>query len=135
MKSILQNALLSSRNLLICGAVLGFLSVSIGAFAAHGLKQVLSYQALLWVDTGVKYQMLHGGMVVILAFALKQWPKWQVLRWSALSFLLGILLFSGSLYIMAATGIKALGMITPIGGLFMLIGWLCLLVGAIKQPK
>jgi len=134
MTSTLPNSLLSSKNLLICGALLGFVSVCIGAFAAHGLKHIMNHQALLWIDTGVKYQMLHGGMVVILAFALKQWPNWQVLRWSALSFLLGILLFSGSLYIMAATGIKALGMITPIGGLFMLIGWLCLLVGAIKQP-
>ena len=129
------NALLNSKNLLILSALIGFCSVAIGAFAAHALKGLLPSYALLWVDTGVKYQMLHGGVLLIIAFALKQWPHWQGLKWAALSFLLGILLFSGSLYIMAATQIKALGMITPIGGVALLVGWLCLLIAAFKQPE
>ncbi|MGR6871811.1 DUF423 domain-containing protein [Pseudomonas sp. HK3] len=128
-------SLFNSKNILILAALIGFLSVAIGAFAAHALKGLLPSYALLWVDTGVKYQMLHGGVLLILGFALKQWPSWDAIKWAAASFLLGILLFSGSLYIMAATQIKALGMITPIGGLALLIGWLCLLVAAFKQPE
>lgn len=131
----MMNTLLSSRNILILSALIGFCSVAIGAFAAHGLKHVLPSYALMWVDTGVKYQMLHGGILVILGFTLKQWPQWHALKWASASFLVGILLFSGSLYIMAATQIKALGMITPIGGVALLVGWLCLLVAAIKQPE
>lgn len=125
----------NSKNILILAALIGFCSVAIGAFAAHALKGLLPSYALMWVDTGVKYQMLHGGVLLILAFALKQWPQWRGLKWAAVSFLVGILLFSGSLYIMAATQIKALGMITPIGGFALLVGWLCLLVAAFKQPE
>lgn len=131
----MMNSLLSSKNILILAALVGFSSVAIGAFAAHALKGLLPSYALMWVDTAVKYQMLHGGALLILAFALKQWPKWRAIQWAAVSFLLGILLFSGSLYIMAATQIKALGMITPIGGFALLVGWLCLLVAAFKQPE
>jgi len=127
--------LLTARNIILLAALSGFLSVAIGAFAAHGLKQVFTHQQLLWVDTAVKYQMFHGGVLLILGFVLKKWPNWQLIQWAALSFLVGILLFSGSLYIMAATQIKALGMITPIGGLAMLAGWLCLMLAALKQPE
>lgn len=129
------NTLITSRNVLALAALIGFASVAIGAFAAHGLKHILNHQALLWIDTGVKYQMLHGGVLLILAFTLRQWPKWAAIQWACVSFLLGILLFSGSLYIMAASQIKALGMITPIGGLALLVGWLCLLVASFKQPQ
>jgi len=129
------NTLITSRNVLAIAALIGFASVAIGAFAAHGLKHILSHQALLWMDTGVKYQMLHGGVLLILAFALRQWPNWVAVQWACVSFMLGILLFSGSLYIMAASQIKALGMITPIGGIALLVGWLCLLVASFKQPQ
>ncbi|NVK36801.1 MAG: DUF423 domain-containing protein [Gammaproteobacteria bacterium] len=129
------NTLITSRNVLAIAALIGFASVTIGAFAAHGLKHILSHQALLWMDTGVKYQMLHGGVLLILAFALRQWPIWVAVQWACVSFMLGILLFSGSLYIMAASQIKALGMITPIGGIALLVGWLCLLVASFKQPQ
>ncbi|MGK0443668.1 MAG: uncharacterized membrane protein YgdD (TMEM256/DUF423 family) [Bermanella sp.] len=128
-------SLLRSKNILILAALMGFLSVAIGAFAAHALKSLLPSYALMWVDTGVKYQMLHGGVLLILGFVLKQWPNWVMIKWAAASFLLGVLLFSGSLYIMAATQIKALGMITPIGGVALLVGWLCLLIAAFKQPE
>ncbi len=129
------NTLITSRNVLALAALIGFASVAIGAFAAHGLKHLLNHQALLWIDTGVKYQMLHGGVLLILGFALRQWPKWVAIQWACVSFMLGILLFSGSLYIMAASQIKALGMITPIGGVALLVGWLCLLVASFKQPQ
>tara|TARA_B100001063_G_C16771274_1_gene561763 strand:+ start:2139 stop:2534 length:396 start_codon:yes stop_codon:yes gene_type:complete len=129
------NSLLRSKNILILAALMGFLSVAIGAFAAHALKNLLPSYALMWVDTGVKYQMFHGGVLLILGFVLKQWPAWTMIKWAAASFLVGVLLFSGSLYIMAATQIKALGMITPIGGVALLVGWLCLLIAAFKQPE
>ncbi|MFY0700580.1 MAG: DUF423 domain-containing protein [Bermanella sp.] len=127
--------MLRSKNILILAALMGFLSVAIGAFAAHALKNLLPSYALMWVDTGVKYQMFHGGVLLILGFVLKQWPAWTMIKWAAASFLVGVLLFSGSLYIMAATQIKALGMITPIGGVALLVGWLCLLIAAFKQPE
>jgi uncharacterized membrane protein YgdD (TMEM256/DUF423 family) len=112
-------------------ALFGGLSVAIGAFAAHGLKQVLDAKALGWIDTGVQYQMNHALALLIIGVAIKQWPRWKGLKAAAMSFSAGILLFSGSLYLMAATQIKALGIITPIGGLAFLIGWGCLAYAAV----
>jgi uncharacterized membrane protein YgdD (TMEM256/DUF423 family) len=117
------------------GALFGGLSVAIGAFAAHGLKAVLDARALAWVDTGAQYQMYHALVILILGFALKQWPGWRQLVWAASSFAVGILLFSGSLYTMAATQITALGIITPFGGLAFLVGWGLLLMTAFRQAK
>lgn len=109
------------------------LSVAIGAFAAHGLKAILDQQALGWILTGAQYQMSHGLALLVLGFAIKQWPNLKGLRPASYSFSVGILLFSGSLYLMAATQIKALGIITPIGGLAFLIGWSCLAYAATRD--
>lgn len=117
------------------GAIFGGLSVAIGAFAAHGLKTVLDARALAWVDTGAQYQMYHALVILVLGFALKQWPGWRQLAWAASSFAVGILLFSGSLYTMAATQITALGIITPFGGLAFLVGWGLLLMTAFRHAK
>ena len=117
------------------GALFGGLSVAIGAFAAHGLKAVLDARALAWVDTGAQYQMYHALVILILGFALKHWPEWRQLMWAASSFAVGILLFSGSLYVMAATQITALGIITPFGGLAFLVGWGLLVTTAFRQAK
>jgi len=126
---------MKTHNMIIGSAALfGGLSVAIGAFAAHGLKQVLDAKALGWLATGAQYQMNHALVLLIIGFAVKQWPHWRGLKAAAMSFSMGILLFSGSLYLMAATQIKALGIITPIGGMGFLIGWSCLAYAALK-PK
>lgn len=121
---------------LLLAAIFSGLSVAIGAFAAHGLKNLLDIKALGWIETGAQYQMSHGLALLILGFAIKQWPNWKGLMAASVSFSAGILLFSGSLYLMAATQIKALGIITPIGGLAFLIGWCCLVYAAVipNQP-
>ncbi len=120
--------------IIVTAALFGGLSVAIGAFAAHGLKQVLDAKALGWMATGAQYQMNHALVLLIIGFAVKQWPHWMGLKAAAMSFSMGILLFSGSLYLMAATQIKALGIITPIGGMAFLIGWGYLAYAALK-PK
>jgi uncharacterized membrane protein YgdD (TMEM256/DUF423 family) len=119
--------------ILLLGASFCGLSVAIGAFAAHGLKAILDSQALGWIQTGAHYQMSHGLALIVLGFAMKQWPNWRGLLPASCGFSVGILFFSGSLYLMAATQIKALGIITPIGGLAFLIGWSCLVYAATRN--
>ena len=104
-------------------ATLAALSVLIGAFAAHALKAKLSPQALGWIETGVQYQQLHSLAILIIGFIIKLSPHWHRLDKAAYSFIIGTLLFSGSLYFMALTGITSLAILTPVGGLAFLLGW------------
>jgi uncharacterized membrane protein YgdD (TMEM256/DUF423 family) len=98
------------------GSALMFLAVALGAFAAHGLKARLSPEMLTIFETGVRYQVYHA--LGLFALAATRGPNKA--GWC---FVAGIALFSGSLYLLALTGIRKLGMITPIGGLFFLAGW------------
>jgi uncharacterized membrane protein YgdD (TMEM256/DUF423 family) len=109
--------------------VAGFLGVALGAFAAHGLKATLAPEMLAVFETGVRYQMYHA---FALFAAASGFARWQV-RFFALAgglFVAGIVVFSGSLYLLAFTGERWLGAITPLGGLVFLAGWLCLAWGA-----
>jgi uncharacterized membrane protein YgdD (TMEM256/DUF423 family) len=117
---------LSPRTLFTIAALSGFLSVALGAFAAHGLIHVIPFPELMETfQTGVRYQMFHTsalfavGLLGLFQPGLKM--KW--LRWASYSFIFGILVFSGSLYILTITGVRWLGAITPIGGFAFLIGW------------
>lgn len=104
--------------------LLGFLSVAFGAFGAHALKEKLEPSLLQIFHTGVQYQFLHSIVLLFIGFYLKAYPETSnTLSMAAKFFLAGILIFSGSLYILSLTGIKILGAITPIGGVFFLIGW------------
>ena len=114
--------------LLIIAAVFGGLRVAIGAFATHSLKSILTEQAMGWMNTGVQYQQFHALALLAVAILWKVQPSWNLLKQSGWSFIIGMVLFSGSLYAMAATDVRALGMITPIGGLAFLLGWLLLVV-------
>jgi uncharacterized membrane protein YgdD (TMEM256/DUF423 family) len=125
-----------SRWLLVAGAGFAMLAVMIGAFAAHGLKQVLDAYSLGLFETAARYQMYHALALLIVAVfsTIPPFPtRW--LKLAAIAFTLGIVLFSGSLYLLALSGIKWLGAITPLGGGAFILGWLALIIAALKYPN
>ena len=107
------------------GAVAAFIGVGLGAFAAHGLKSRLDANLLATFEIGVRYQMYHALALLAVAWACTRWPGTLVTTAGWL-FIAGIVVFSGSLYVLALTGVRWLGAITPLGGLAFLAGWLCL---------
>ncbi|SCY87364.1 MULTISPECIES: DUF423 domain-containing protein [unclassified Pseudomonas] len=113
------------RSFLMLAAFFGFTGVALGAFAAHGLKNRLSADYLAIFHTGVTYQLVHTLALLGVALLATHIPG-RVVTWAGISFVVGILLFSGSLYLLTLTGISKLGIITPLGGVAFLIGWLCL---------
>jgi uncharacterized membrane protein YgdD (TMEM256/DUF423 family) len=119
---------MQSRNLfIVLGAVNGFLAVALGAFAAHGLEAILAPRLLEVFRTGVDYQAIHALALLavgILGAQVRGHPG--ALRFAGWAFLVGILLFSGSLYLMALTGTRWLGAVTPFGGTAFLAGWAAL---------
>ncbi|WP_248746690.1 DUF423 domain-containing protein [Pseudomonas sp. MWU12-2037] len=113
------------RGFLLLAAFFGFTGVALGAFAAHGLKDRLSAEYLAIFHTGVTYQLVHALALFGVALLATHIPG-RLVTWAGLSFALGIILFSGSLYLLTLTGVSKLGIITPFGGLGFLIGWFCL---------
>jgi len=114
------------------GSLSGFLAVGLGAFASHALKSRLDADLLAVFETGVRYQMYHALALLAVGWACTRWPGPAVTA-SGWLFVAGTLLFSASLYALALTGARWLGMITPFGGLAFLAGWLCLAWGAWKS--
>jgi uncharacterized membrane protein YgdD (TMEM256/DUF423 family) len=112
---------------LTIGSLFGATSVLLGAFAAHGLKDRLTPYYLDILETGVKYQMYHA-LALLAVAAVATRIESTPLQVAGISFTLGTLLFSGSLYGMVFTGIKSLGIITPIGGVALVVGWLALAI-------
>ncbi len=116
---------------LLIGSLLGGLSVAGGAFASHALKDKLSDRALEIFETGTKYQMYHALALILVALLLTRLETNPMTIISAgYAFIVGILIFSGSLYALSLTGIKWLGAIAPIGGAAFLIGWASLAIAA-----
>ena len=114
---------------LMIGSLFCMLSVMLGAFAAHGLKSRVSEYAIGIFKTAAEYQMVHGLALIAIAILI----KWGMnLSWAGGFFIAGTVLFSGSLYLLALTGMKWLGPITPIGGVLFILGWVSLLIGAVK---
>lgn len=119
-------------------AILGALSVAFGAFAAHTLKQNISGYALGIFETAVKYQFYHVFGLLAVGILYNQFPN-KFINWSGRLFLAGIILFSGSLYILAAIkgaelqGYNWIGAITPFGGLCFIAGWISLFIGISKR--
>lgn len=112
--------------MLVAGSVLGFLSVALGAFGAHAFKEFLnSTNRLGTYETAVQYQMAHALALVLVGILIHLFPQ-KDFSLAGILFVAGILIFSGSLYAICATGIKWLGAVTPIGGLCFLGGWLIL---------
>jgi len=120
------------------GSILAALSVVLGAFGAHALKQVLSEKSLATFETGVRYQFYHAFALLAAGILYKEFPN-KYVQFSGRLFLLGIILFSGSLYGLAAVeletqiGLRWIGAITPLGGLCFIVGWLLLAVGVSKK--
>lgn len=118
--------------MLVFAAISGFLAVALGAFGAHGLKAVLSPEMMAVYQTGVQYHLTHSILWVVVSALTVIDPHNIWLKRSALALAIGIVLFSGSLYLLTVTGWKSLGMITPIGGVSMLLGWLMLAMAGRK---
>lgn len=110
----------------LIAALAGFLGVGLGAFGAHGLRSRLSPEMLAVFETAVRYQMYHALALMLTAAAIGRVGDARLLVVAGWFFVAGILLFSGSLYALALTGVSMLGAITPIGGLAFLVGWACL---------
>lgn len=113
------------RSFLLLAAFFGFTGVALGAFAAHGLKARLSAEYLAIFQTGVTYQLIHALALFGVAILSVHLPG-RLTTWAGSLFILGILLFSGSLYLITLSGVGKLGIITPLGGVAFLAGWLCL---------
>jgi uncharacterized membrane protein YgdD (TMEM256/DUF423 family) len=123
---------MNNRNVLFLGAIFMALAVLLGAFGAHALKNSLAPEMLAVYRTGVEYQFYHSlGLLIIGLIGFHLDSKW--LRRSGLLLTVGILLFSGSLYSLALTGIKVIGAITPIGGVSFVAGWICLAMAVWKK--
>ena len=114
------------------GAGSALLAVGAGAFGAHGLRARLSPELLAVFETAARYQMYHALALLAVAWAVTRWPG-ALPQWAGWLFLAGTVLFSGSLYLLALTGIRWLGAITPLGGVAFLAGWLCLLLAAARS--
>ena len=123
-----------NKKITVLAAVMGALTVIIGAFGAHGLKEIVSEKTITSFETGVRYQMYHVIVILIIGFSAYIDPKTQ--KWVSRFFVIGILLFSGSIYLIVMKDIffintKIFTIATPIGGLFLILGWLRLTYGII----
>ena len=126
------------KTFLSLGALFGGIAVALGAFGAHSLKNIVSSDVVSVFQTGVQYQMYHTLALLVVAIVYERLPN-QWIRWSGYLFSFGILLFSGSLYLITAlkaeeTSIPVfIGAVTPVGGLLFILGWLSLLIGLFKR--
>lgn len=119
------------RIFLCLAAIFGGLSVAAGAFASHALKEKLSERAMEIFETGARYQMYHALALLMVALLLSRAEAAQTTLIAAgVAFIVGVMIFSGSLYTLSLTNIKWLGAITPLGGAAFLVGWSCLAVAA-----
>ena len=114
-------------------AVFGFLGVALGAFGAHGLKSKLSADMMTIFETGARYHLIHAVALFGIGILARQMDV-TAIKVAGISMIFGILVFSGSLYALAMSGVRVLGAITPIGGLGFLVGWAALAVAAIQNP-
>ncbi len=119
---------------LLTGAALGGLSVMIGAFAAHALRPTLEATGRLdTFETAVKYQFYHA-LALLLVGGLRFFMDDRLLGWAGAAFAVGVFIFSGSLYVLCLSGVRAWGAVTPFGGVALIVGWVLLLIAVAKHP-
>jgi len=118
---------------LFLGAMSALLAVALGAFGAHGLKDILSPEHMVTYQTAVNYQMWHALGLIGVSFVHQQDQESKLIAWSGRFMFFGILLFSGSLYLLALLSIKELGMLTPIGGISFIVAWALLSIYAAQK--
>jgi uncharacterized membrane protein YgdD (TMEM256/DUF423 family) len=127
------------KNFLIAAAIFGMLAVALGAFGAHGLERITTDEKILHgFQTGVQYQMYHALALLAVAIIFEKFPnRW--IKWAGAGFIAGIILFSGSLYLLTylkvqeSNAVKFVGPVTPLGGIFFIAGWLFLLTGVVNK--
>lgn len=117
------------RWLFVFAGFSGMCSVMLGAFGAHILRGKLSEDMLRTYQTAVDYQIYHSLALMMACYLAYQWPESGFVRWSTYLFSAGIVIFSGSLYMLSLTGLKFFGPVTPVGGLVLIFAWLLLTIG------
>ncbi|WLD93224.1 DUF423 domain-containing protein [Alkalihalobacillus sp. AL-G] len=117
---------------ILLGAVNAGLSVILGAFGAHGLESKLSAKMMEVFKTGVQYHIFHALGLFVVAFLADKFTGSALIHWAGWLMLIGIVLFSGSLYVLSVTGISKLGIITPFGGMAFIVGWLLIVIAVLK---
>ncbi|MEQ1518491.1 MAG: DUF423 domain-containing protein [Usitatibacteraceae bacterium] len=123
----------NAKYVLIAGAMLAFLGVALGAFGAHALKARLAPDLLAVYQTGVQYHLIHALGIVLLGVVVQLLPTSKLLSAAAWLMVAGVLVFSGSLYVLSVTGLRFFGAITPFGGLALLAAWLLFAIGVAKS--
>lgn len=118
------------RLFFLLGSLFSGLAVALGAFGAHALRERLDERMLANFETGARYQMYHALALLAVAWAVSRFPGSQLPVIAGWLFVAGIVIFSGSLYLMALTGQRWLGAITPLGGVAFIAGWVCVLLAA-----
>ncbi len=125
------------KSFLFIAALLGALSVILGAFGAHALKKVIPEDALQIFETAVRYQFYHVFALALAGMLFQSYTN-QFMRWAGICFIIGIVLFCGSLYLLTyakavqSSSFRWVGPITPLGGLFFIVGWILLAIGILK---
>jgi uncharacterized membrane protein YgdD (TMEM256/DUF423 family) len=125
---------MNERLLILAGSINMFVAVAAGAFGAHGLKKILSAELLAVWQTAVTYQIAHALGLLAIALLMPRLRSGPA-KWAGILMLAGIVIFSGSLYALALTGIRALGAITPVGGAAFLLSWALLATAAYRQSR
>ncbi len=127
------------KQTLLFAAAFGGLAVALGAFGAHGLQKITTDEKILHgFHTAVEYQMYHALALLLIGISYERFSK-QWIKWAAHCFIIGVILFSGSLYLLTflkingSTMIRFAGPVTPLGGVFFIIGWLCLLTAILRN--
>lgn len=122
-----------AKYLIFLGSLNAFLAVGLGAFGAHGLKTRITPDLLDVYHTGVQYHMFHALGLILVGIIAHWLSESNLIIWSGGLFLAGIIIFSGSLYVLSISGIRAFGAVTPVGGIAFLIGWVLLAWASLKN--
>jgi len=125
----------TAKFFLILGSINAALVVLLGAFGAHGLKERLTAEMLAVYQTGVHYHLFHALGLLAVGLVATQIPASAYLKWSGWLMLAGIVLFSGSLYVLSVSGLRWLGMVTPFGGLAFILSWTLFVIAVLKASS